>query len=204
VSSSDSEGTSADEIANSAEDLSLVAREVRDSTTVLKVLGVSEKNGAHGLVANSGAGVANGSGSESGTLRVTSSNELRVGALGVGQVQEANHLGDGLRSGSARHEVTGDGGVVGAADTLDPDVVGTVLALESVTKRRAKSSLDVVRYLKCLEVIYGFCLPSYPAQWYHERRRGWPWGNYWSCPARARSWSRSGIGEQQEPRFEHR
>jgi hypothetical protein len=164
VSSSDSEGTSADEIANSAEDLSLVTREVRDSTTVLEVLSVSEQNSANSLVANSGAGVADSSCGKSGTLRVTTCNELGVGAFGVGQVREADHLGDGLRSGTARHEVTGDGGVVGAADTLDPDVVGTVLALESVTERRAKSSLEVVSHLKCLGWRYVVHSPSYPAR----------------------------------------
>lgn len=71
MSSSDGKSTGADEIATRTEDLGPVGRVVGDSTAVLEVLGVSEKNGADDLVADSSAGVTDGGGGESGTLTVT-------------------------------------------------------------------------------------------------------------------------------------
>jgi hypothetical protein len=70
VSSSDGQGTSADKIAHSTENLSLVGWVVGDLATVLKVLGVAEKNSADNLVADGGVEVADCSGGKSGTLTV--------------------------------------------------------------------------------------------------------------------------------------
>jgi hypothetical protein len=66
-----------------------------------------------------------------GDIRVTASYNLAVGALCASEVQEAHHLRDSGGRGPAREEVAADGGVVRAADALDPDLGCTVLALES-------------------------------------------------------------------------
>jgi hypothetical protein len=68
VSRSDGQGTSADEISSSAEDLEPVGGVVGDSTAVLQVLGVSEEHGADNLVTNGRVQVADGGGCESSSL----------------------------------------------------------------------------------------------------------------------------------------
>lgn len=62
-------------------------------------------------------------------VRVTTSNDFAVGALGVGQGQKTDHLCNGGGSGAAGEKVASNGGIVWATDTLDPDIVRTVLAL---------------------------------------------------------------------------
>jgi hypothetical protein len=72
-----------------------------------------------------------------GDVRVTASYNFAVGALCASEVEEANHLCDGGGCGATREEVAADGGIVRAADTLDPDLRCTVLALEGGAEGRA-------------------------------------------------------------------
>jgi hypothetical protein len=144
VGCSDGKGTGADEIAGGAEDLESIGWVLGDSTLVLEVLGVSKEDSANNLLPRSGVGVLDGGSGQSSTLTVATCHDLAVGALGVGHLEETNHLRNGGRRGTAGEKVAADSGIVWAADSLDPDIVGAVLALQSVTKRCTKSALDLM------------------------------------------------------------
>jgi hypothetical protein len=127
---SDDESAGADEIAGVAEDLGAVLGVRGDLATVLEVLGVPKENGTGDLLADGGVDISNSSGSESSTLTVSSSNDDSVGALLVGIVEVANHLSDGSGGSSTREGVLADASSVSTADTLNPDSVPAILALE--------------------------------------------------------------------------
>jgi hypothetical protein len=127
---SDDESAGADEIAGVAEDLGAVLGVRWDLATVLEVLGVPKENGTGDLLADGGVDISNSSGSESSTLTVSSSNDDSVGALLVGIVEVANHLSDGSGGSSTREGVLADASSVSTADTLNPDSVPAILALE--------------------------------------------------------------------------
>lgn len=145
--SSNNEGASADEIADVAENLGSLSWVVGDAASVLEVLGVSEKDGAGDLVADIGWEVFDGGCGESSTLTVTSSDELRGRALGVGEVEQRGHLSDGGPGCSSREGVVSKGSAVctanlvqvrlslveirGSTYTLDPDSVSAKATLKS-------------------------------------------------------------------------
>lgn len=64
-----------------------------------------------------------------GTIPVSASNDLGIGALGVGQVKKANHLGNGGATCAVGEEVVAKAGGIGAADALHPDAVAPKLPL---------------------------------------------------------------------------
>jgi hypothetical protein len=141
VSRSDGKSAGANEIAGSAKDLEPVGWVVGDSTTVLEVLGVSEEDSANNLLPRSGIGVLDGGSGKGSTLTVATRHDLAVRALGVGHLEETNHLRNGSRSGTAREEVATDSGIVWPTDSLDPDIVCAILALEGITQWCAECAL---------------------------------------------------------------
>jgi hypothetical protein len=74
-------------------------------------------------------------------VRVTTSYNLGVGALRVGEIEEANALANGGGRRATRQGIIAESSVVWATNTLDPDIRRAVLALKSVTKGRSQSAL---------------------------------------------------------------
>jgi hypothetical protein len=107
----------------------------------LEVLGVPKENGTGDLLADGGVDISNSSGSESSTLTVSSSNDDSVGALLVGIVEVANHLSDGSGGSSTGEGVLADASSVSTADTLNPDSVPAILALELGSNSGTQSTL---------------------------------------------------------------
>jgi len=105
-------------------------------------LGVAEKDDADDLVADGGAESRDGGGGEGGALAVATGNNLRVGAPGVGQVEERGHLLDGRAAGAGRKGVVGEAGRVAATDALHPDIGSAEGRLEVVADIRTKSALQ--------------------------------------------------------------
>ena len=114
--SSNNERACADEIADVTENLGSLSWVVRDAASVLEVLGISEKDGAGDLVADVGWEVLDSGCGESSTLTVPSGDELRGGALGVGEVEQRSHLSDGGPGCSSRESVVSKGSAVCTAN----------------------------------------------------------------------------------------
>jgi hypothetical protein len=74
-------------------------------------------------------------------VRVTTSNDLGLGALCVCERQQTSHFGNRRSGCTAWLQVSGQGGAVGAADALDPDVGGAIVGFESVAEGDAESAL---------------------------------------------------------------
>lgn len=159
----DDERPLADAVADGTVDGETAGRVVGDETLVLLVLGVAEERGALDLFPDGSGAVADGRGKEGGALAgggsvsawghageggehvpVPAHDHLGRGAFGVGQFEEGLALGDGGGGGAVGEEVVEKCGLVGAADPLDPDVVGAVVGFQCVGKCRAEGSLSMV------------------------------------------------------------
>jgi hypothetical protein len=76
-------------------------------------------------------------------IRITTSYNLGVGALRVGEIEEANALANGGGRRATRQGIIAESSIVWATNTLYPDIRRAVLALKRVTKRRSQSALYV-------------------------------------------------------------
>jgi len=72
---------------------------------------------------------------------VPAHDDLGRGASGVGQYEEILALGNGGDGRAVGKEVVEEGGLVGAADPLDPNLVGAVVGFQCVGKCRAEGAL---------------------------------------------------------------
>lgn len=141
---SNDQATGANEIAHVAEDLGPVSRVVGNSATVLQVLGVAKQNSSGDLVANSRVKVLDGGRCKCSTLAVATGDQSRVRALGVGLLEETEHLPDGGARGSAGQSVVPKSGSVGTANALDPDTVRSEGGLKVGGDARTECSLMYV------------------------------------------------------------
>lgn len=154
--SSHDQAAGADQVSDSTEDLEAVGRVVGNLAVVLLVLGVAEEDDALDLLADGGATVADGGGSEGGTLAVngkvlsvmgisrkgvgeilpvSSGHDLGIGAFGVGRDKMVLHLGDGPCGRAVRQEVVEDARRIGTAYSLDPDICSAIFCLEDIGDR---------------------------------------------------------------------
>jgi hypothetical protein len=122
--------TSAHQISSVAEDLRPLSRVAWDPAVVLLVLGVPEQDSASNLFTDRRADVCDACSSEGSTLAVSSRNESRIGTLGIGGVEKANHLPDGDSRSSSRKGIVAEGSSVSTTDTLDPDTRLAVLCFK--------------------------------------------------------------------------
>jgi hypothetical protein len=74
-------------------------------------------------------------------VRVTTRNDLGLGALRVCERQQTSHFCNRGSGCTTWLEVSGQGGAVRAADALDPDVGGAVVGFKSVAEGDAESAL---------------------------------------------------------------
>jgi hypothetical protein len=93
--SSHDQRTSADQVANIAENQSALSRVVGNAAKVLQVLCVTKEYSANYLVADAGAKVFDAGGSKGCALAIPSSNNLGRRALRAGKVEETDHFSDG-------------------------------------------------------------------------------------------------------------
>lgn len=89
VGSSDNQDGTTDTVVSKAVDLDLGSRERRDLATVLTVAGVAESDEASDLVLDGSGELLGETVDDGGALRVATSDDDAVGALCVGQVEEA-------------------------------------------------------------------------------------------------------------------
>lgn len=141
---SNDQATCAYEVAYVAEDLGPVRRIVWNSATVLQVLGVAEQNSSGDLVTDGRVEVLDGGSCKCSTLAVTAGDQSRVGALGVGLLEETEHLPDCSARGSAGEGIIPKSGSVGTANALDPDTILAEGGLKIGGDARTESSLMYV------------------------------------------------------------
>lgn len=127
----DGEGAGADKVTAVADDESLLAWEVWDLAVVLLVAGVTVENNTLDAVLDGLGEILNGAMAESGTLGVTSNNDLGVRAAGSGLVEEVLHLADSAEISSTWEEVGGEESWV--VNALNSDVVAAESALQALT-----------------------------------------------------------------------
>lgn len=135
--SSDIQDGTTDTVVSKAVDLDLCSRERRDLATVLTVAGVAESDETSDLVLDGSGELLGETVDDGGALRVAASDDDAVGALCVGQVEEAQTLVDSGGRGAGRGEVIEEAGGVGSADALAGYVGGAVAALEAVADLRS-------------------------------------------------------------------
>lgn len=119
----DEERAIADGIGGAAVDLGLVRGKVGDTAVVLLVLGVAEEDDALDLVLDGRVELADGVGDDRRALAVSTSDNRRVGTLGVCQGEETLALVDGVPVRAGGQQVGSQLGLIGASDALNPEVV---------------------------------------------------------------------------------
>lgn len=143
----------ADGVESSADDPGLRCREGRDAATVLAVAGVTEGEETRDTAADGGGESAGDTVGDSATLRITTANNLGLGALGGGQVVEADTLVDGSLGGSLGKSVVAESSGVWAADTLAGNVAAAEAGLQAGADIGTESGA-----LKKMSVSSGWCM----------------------------------------------
>jgi hypothetical protein len=146
VSREDEQRPIADGVGHLAVNLRPGRRVVGDSEQVLEVLGVAKEHGALDLLLDGGAEARHGGGNHGGSLAVASGDNGSVGALGVGQVKQADRLVDGSLAGAVGQEVARHVGRVRATDALDPNVVPAVSLFQLLSQHRASRASHVANF----------------------------------------------------------
>ena len=132
---------------------------------VFSHLGIAEQDNADDLVADVGAEILDGGSSEGGTLAVATGDNLCVGALAVGELEEVCHLCDGGAAGAAWKGVVADARRVTTADSLHPDVGSAEGRFKGIADVRAKGALQrVYQYIYLSICLVDESVPSYRSQ----------------------------------------
>jgi len=128
----DDKRSSADQVASLAVDPSLAGWEARDSSAILKVLGVAKQHYALDLVLYSSTETGNSVRHDCSALRVATCSDGRVGALARSKVEETLGFADGGLRSTGWKRVLCDTSSVWAAYTLNPGSGCSICAFESV------------------------------------------------------------------------
>lgn len=78
-------------------------------------------------------------------IPVTTSDNLRIRARAVCELEEARHLTNSGPAGAIRQEVVSKGGVIVTADPLDPDVLAAKLIFQATGNVWPERTLQNIR-----------------------------------------------------------
>ena len=135
VARSDNKTAPADSVGKVAEGKCLLRREVGNLATLLFVASVAVEYNTGDLVLDGSGKTPHGSDHDSRALRVATSDDFRVWAFRVCEVEEALRLTIGSACGAFGKNVRAECGIVGASNTLTGDVVGAVGRLQALASR---------------------------------------------------------------------